>query len=76
MTTVRFMNELGPSKITPAALMKRIKAFRGPLALGAPKLQCGKYKDTPGVCNDSFQVFQYLGGFKWKKTASWLGPPS
>jgi branched-chain amino acid transport system substrate-binding protein len=76
LTTVRFLNEVGARKITPAAVTRRIKAFHGPLALGAPKLQCGKYKDTPGVCNDRFQVFQYLGGFKWKKTASWLGPPS
>ncbi|PWU24634.1 MAG: hypothetical protein C5B48_05345, partial [Candidatus Rokuibacteriota bacterium] len=51
LTTVRFLNEVGAGKITPAAVMKRVKAFRGPLALGAPKLQCGKYKDTPGVCN-------------------------
>jgi branched-chain amino acid transport system substrate-binding protein len=76
LTIDRFLNEVSPGKITPAAITKRVKAFRGPLALGAPKLQCGKYKDTPGVCNDRFQVFEYQGGFKWKKTASWLGPPS
>ena len=76
LTTVRFLNEVAPAKITPAAVTKRIKAFRGPLALGAPTMQCGKYKDTPGVCNDRFQVFQYEGGFKWKKKSGWLGPPS
>ena len=76
LTTVRFLNEVGPGKITPAAVLKRMKAFRGPLALGAPKLQCGKYKDTPGVCNDRIQVFEYQGGFKWKKMSGWIGPPS
>lgn len=76
LTTVRFLNEVGPAKITPAAVMRRMKAFHGPLALGAPKLQCGKYKDTPGVCNDKIQVFEYLGGFKWKKMSGWIGPPS
>ena len=30
------------------AVLARAKAFKGPLALGAPKLQCGKYKDAPG----------------------------
>jgi branched-chain amino acid transport system substrate-binding protein len=76
LTTVRFLNEVGPGKITPAAVLKRMKAFKGPLALGAPVIRCGKYKDSPGVCNDKIQVFEYQGQFKWKKMSGWIGPPS
>ena len=52
LTTVRFLNEAAGannvSRITPARVLARAKAFRGPLALGSPKLQCGKYKNAPG----------------------------
>ena len=50
LTTVRFLNEAGASNassITPKTVLARAKAFKGPLALGSPKLQCGKYKDAP-----------------------------
>jgi branched-chain amino acid transport system substrate-binding protein len=74
LTTVRFLNEAGASKITPARVLARAKAFKGPLALGAPKLQCGKYKDAPAICNDMFQAFTYLGKFQWKRASGWIGP--
>ena len=66
LTTVRFLNEVGAKNvqdITPKAVLARAKAFKGPLALGAPKIQCGKYKDAPGICNDMFQAFTYKGKF-------------
>ena len=50
-------------RITPARVLARAKAFKGPLALGPPKIQCGKYKDAPGICNDMFQAFTYKGKF-------------
>ncbi len=74
LTTVRFLNDAGPTKITPARVLARAKAFRGPLALGAPKLQCGKYKDAPAICNDMFQAFTYEGKFQWKRASGWIGP--
>jgi len=74
LTTARFLNEVGADKITPARVLARAKAFRGPLALGAPKLQCGKYKDAPAICNDMFQAFTYLGKFQWKRASGWIGP--
>ena len=61
LTTVRFLNEVGADKITPARVLARAKAFKGPLALGSPKLQCGKYKNAPAICNDMFQAFTYQG---------------
>jgi branched-chain amino acid transport system substrate-binding protein len=77
LTTVRFLNEAGArnvSNITPARVLVRAKAFKGPLALGAPTLQCGKYKDAPAICNDMFQAFTYEGKFVFKRASGWIGP--
>jgi branched-chain amino acid transport system substrate-binding protein len=75
LTTVRFLNEVGADKVTPARVLARAKAFKGPLALGSPKLQCGKYKAAPGICNDMFQAFTYQGKFAFKRASGWIGPP-
>jgi branched-chain amino acid transport system substrate-binding protein len=78
LTTVRFLNEAGAKNadaITPQAVLKRAKAFKGPLALGSPKLQCGKYKKAPGICNDMFQAFTYKGKFQFTRASGWIGPP-
>ena len=49
--------------------------------LGAPALDCGKYSNAPGVCNDRIQFFEYTGGVtkgkpQWTKMAGWLQPPT
>ena len=75
LTTVRFLNEVGADKITPARVLARAQAFTGPLALGSPKLQCGKYKNAPAICNDMFQAFTYQGKFQFKRASGWIGPP-
>ncbi len=77
LTTVRFLNEANSGKggITPKTVLARAKAFKGPLALGPPKLQCGKYKNAPGICNDMFQAFTYKGKFQFTKASDWIGPP-
>jgi branched-chain amino acid transport system substrate-binding protein len=76
LTTVKFLNELGYGHITPAGVLDKAKAFTGPVALGAPALQCGKYPSAPGVCNDRTQFFEYKGKHVFTKAASWLQPPS
>ncbi len=76
LTTVKFLNELGYSHITPSAVLSKAKAFTGPVALGAPALQCGKYPTAPAVCNDRAQFFEYKGKHVFMKAASWLQPPS
>ena len=48
-------------------MLAKAKAFTGPLALGAPSLQCGKYADAPAVCNDQTQFFNYSGQNKFTK---------
>ena len=75
LTTVRLMNEIGYAKLTSQAILAKAKAFKGPLALGAPALACGKYPSAPAVCNDRTQFFQYQGKHEFKKSAGWLEPP-
>ena len=76
LTTARFLNQVGYSNITPTAVVDKAKAFTGPVALGAPALQCGKYPAAPGICNDRTQFFLYKGKHAFVKTAGWLQPPS
>ncbi|HLK78126.1 MAG TPA: ABC transporter substrate-binding protein [Streptosporangiaceae bacterium] len=81
LTTIKIMNEVGYASLSPAAILAKAKAFTGPQALGAPALDCGKYTNAPGVCNDQIQFFEYTGGVtsgkpQWAKLAGWLQPPS
>ncbi len=76
LTIDRFMNEIGYSSLTPAAILAKAKAFTGPLALGAPSLDCGMFSSAPAVCNDRTQFFLYNGKNHWTKEAGWLQPPS
>jgi len=75
LTTVRFLNQVGYAHITPQGILAKATAFTGPVALGAPELQCGKYTDAPAVCNDRTQFFDYKGKFEFAKAAGWLQPP-
>jgi branched-chain amino acid transport system substrate-binding protein len=76
LTTARFLNQLGYGNITPSAVLAKAKAFTGPVALGAPSLDCGKYPSAPAVCNDRTQFFLYKGKHVFVKAAGWLQPPS
>ncbi len=76
LTTARFLNQLGYGNINPTAVLDKAKAFKGPVALGAPALDCGKYPSAPGICNDRTQFFLYKGKHAFVKTAGWLQPPS
>jgi len=76
LTTARFLNQLGYSGITPSAVLAKAKSFTGPVALGAPSLQCGKYPSAPAVCNDRTQFFLYKGKHVFVKAAGWLQPPA
>jgi len=75
LTTIRFLNQLGYGHITPKAVLAEAKAFKGPVALGAPSLSCGKYPSAPAVCNDRAQFFTYAGKNAFTKSAGWLEPP-
>jgi branched-chain amino acid transport system substrate-binding protein len=74
-TLAKFLNALGPAKITSAGILKQMKAFRGPMVLGSPHIQCGKYKSAPGICNDYTQFYYYKGKGVFKKAGDWVPPP-
>ena len=76
LTTVKLMNQIGVAKVTSSNFTTKIRAFRGPQALGAPSLQCGKYPTEPAACNDQAQFFQYLGAGQFKRITGFLRPPS
>jgi branched-chain amino acid transport system substrate-binding protein len=76
LTIAKEMNKLGVANITPAKMMTAIRGFKGPQALGAPSLHCGKYKTEPAACNDQTQFFQYEGAGVFKRLTGWLRPPA
>ena len=76
MTLAKWLNAVGPDKITTDAILAQMKAFKGPLILGSPVLQCGKYPKAPGVCNDFTQFYKYNGSKDgWKLAGGFVGPP-
>ena len=75
LTLIKWLNTIGYRKITPAAINKQAKAFRGPVPMGAPTVKCGKYPAIPADCNDQTQFFEYQGGFKFQRVSGWLKPP-
>jgi branched-chain amino acid transport system substrate-binding protein len=75
LTTVKLMNQIGANRVTSANFAARMRAFKGPQALGAPSLQCGKYPAEPAACNDQAQFFQYEGAGKFKRITGFLRPP-
>jgi len=77
LTTVRFLNEAADGKggITPKTVLARAKAFKGPLALGPPSINCGLDPKAPGICNNTFQAFTYHGKGSFTRASGWIGPP-
>jgi branched-chain amino acid transport system substrate-binding protein len=75
LTTVKLMNKIGVKGLTSAKFMSAMRNFKGPQALGAPSLNCGKYPAEPAACNDQAQFFQYLGAGKFKRITGFLRPP-
>jgi branched-chain amino acid transport system substrate-binding protein len=75
LTTAKFLSEVGPDALEPSAIVDTARSFTGPVALGAPELQCEKYEDAPAICNDRAQFFTYSGENQFDKAAEWLQPP-
>jgi branched-chain amino acid transport system substrate-binding protein len=76
MTLAKWLNVIGPDKITSDTIVAQMKAFKGPLILGSPVLQCGKYPKAPAVCNDFTQFYKYNGkDAGWKLAGGFVGPP-
>ncbi len=84
MTLAKWLNEVGPDKLSTDSIVSQMKAFKGPLILGSPVLQCGKYPEAPGVCNDYTQFYKYNGSCpfdpsctaeSWKNASGFVPPP-
>jgi branched-chain amino acid transport system substrate-binding protein len=79
LSTIRFLNQVankyGVSGINPARVLAAAKAFKGPQALGAPSLSCGKFPSAPAVCNDRAQFFSYQGKNVFTKSSGWIAGP-
>jgi branched-chain amino acid transport system substrate-binding protein len=76
LATVKIMNAIPFSKLSPATISAGLKAFPGPLILAAPDVACGKaFPGQPAACGNETQFYNYLGKGKWKVASSWLRPP-
>ncbi|HEY7381624.1 MAG TPA: ABC transporter substrate-binding protein [Gaiella sp.] len=76
LATVKVMNTIPFSKLTPATVSAGLKAFKGPLILAAPEIGCGKVSPgEPAVCGNQTQFYNYTGKGKWKVSSGWLKPP-
>lgn len=69
MTAAKWANEIGPDKLTPAAVEKKITDFRGPQMLYPGKIHCGQNKEFIGVCGDIVAASTYKDG-KWIEVPS------
>jgi branched-chain amino acid transport system substrate-binding protein len=75
LTIIKYMNAVGADKLSPTAIAEQAKAFKGPLAFGAPQLQCEKYPEAPAVCNDQTKFFKYEGKGKFVRASGFVRPP-
>jgi branched-chain amino acid transport system substrate-binding protein len=78
LATAKVMNQLSEDELTPDALAKAWKDFKGPVPLGAPTLDCsgGLVPGQPTACSNQATFSTYEGGGKWKVAQpEWLGPP-
>jgi hypothetical protein len=80
MTLAKVMNEIPYGTLAgkggPAAVIAKLRAFTGPLVLGPPKIDCSGKLDPsqPNSCNNTTRYDLYVGGGKWKRLSSWIGP--
>jgi len=77
LTIARFETQIlkAHEKITPDAITAEARAFRGPLAQGAPHLDCGGYAGAPALCNELTSFFQSTKPGEMKESAAWIAPP-
>jgi len=74
LTYAKMFNSIGADKVTPATVAPALMAFHGPVAMGAPEVNCGKYADAPAVCNDQARFYQYQGKGQFQPLTGWLRP--
>jgi branched-chain amino acid transport system substrate-binding protein len=75
LTIAKFMNKVGYGKLSPTAIAAQARAFRGPVVLGPPTLQCGKYPKLPAICADGASFFRYQGNDVFQRVPGWFETP-
>jgi branched-chain amino acid transport system substrate-binding protein len=75
LTVFQWMNKVGADKLSEQTIAEQAKAFKGPLAFGAPTIQCGKYPEAPAICNDQEKFYNYEGKGKFTPASGWLQSP-
>jgi branched-chain amino acid transport system substrate-binding protein len=78
MTDDRFFNQIGYSGVagpdSAALLEAKVSTFRGPIPMGPPTIECGKYRLLPADCADGSFFFHYDGGTKYSGYDGTGGP--
>jgi branched-chain amino acid transport system substrate-binding protein len=78
MTDDKFFNEIGYAGVagpnSAALLEAKASAFRGPVAMGPPIIECDKYSQLPADCADGSFFFHYDGGTKYSAYTGTGGP--
>jgi hypothetical protein len=72
----KVMNEVGVDTLAPDTLAAALDDFPGPVVMGAPELECGKYPAAPAVCNDRARFYDYEGMGSFVPVSGWLQPPA
>jgi branched-chain amino acid transport system substrate-binding protein len=75
LATVKLMNRVGADKLTPETISTAAKAFKGPIVMGPPSINCGQFADAPNVCNDQGIFYQYKGKGRFELASGWLKSP-
>ena len=74
MTLGKWLNAVG-GDLAAADLTAEMKSFTGPMILGSPVLECEKYPEAPGVCNDHTQFYRYDGDGVFTHAGDYYAPP-
>jgi len=76
LTIAKFMNQVGYAKLSPAAITAKARVFKGPIVLGPPIVNCGKYPKAPALCADGDSFFAYQGNGVFKRVPpGWFETP-
>jgi branched-chain amino acid transport system substrate-binding protein len=77
LTIAKYMNKVGYNNLSPGKIAAAAKAFRGPIVLGPPKVQCGKYPKLPAICADGASFFRYQGNDVFTRApGGWFETPA
>jgi branched-chain amino acid transport system substrate-binding protein len=72
MTIAKFLNAIGPDKITADLIKAQVQSFAGPMMMTAGPMACGKVSPVfQSLCGAEMGIEQYLNG-KWVPIADAL----